>query len=179
MSLISDYTFNNISRIGNDYTDYSQTNIQNTTHANYILANYFDNNNKSYINFATNQPTVNYSGINGGSSVGSANIDIDSHLLLKKEQERPTDKIQLSERPFLTIPYLGRGSCDPVLESNLLQGDIVSGKKSVSTISESTYIDYKNYPMMDNLKNTITNPKYLIQENEINGWTRGGSSTRY
>jgi hypothetical protein len=178
MSLVSDYTFNNISRIGSDYTDYSQSNIQNTAYTNYMLSNYFPTNNTSYVQFAINQPTVNYSGVNGGSSVGAVNIDIDSHLMLKNEQERPLEKIQLSERPFLTVPYLGRGSCDPVVESKLLQGDVVSGKKSVSTISETTYIDYKNYPMMESIRETITNPNYLVQENAIDGWTRGGSSSR-
>lgn len=178
MSLVSDYTFNNISRIGSDYTDYSQSNIQNTAYANYMLSNYFSTDTNSYVHFAVNQPTVNYSGVNGGSSVGGVNIDIDSQLMIKKEQERPSEKIQLSERPFLTVPYLGRGSCDPVLESNLLQGDVVSGKKSVSTISETTYVDYKNYPMMDSLRDTITNPNYIIQENAMSGWTRGGSSSR-
>lgn len=178
MSLISDYTFNNIGRIGNDFTDYSQSNIQNTTQANYMLSNFNNNNNNQYIQFALNQPTVNYKGINGGSSVGSSNIDIDSHLLIKKEQGRSSEKIQLFERPFLTIPYLGRGSCDSVVESNLLQGDMISSKKSISTISETTYIDYKNYPMMDEIKDTVTNPKYIIQESVLNGWTRGGSSSK-
>lgn len=178
MSFVSDYTFNNISRIGSDYTDYSQTNIQNTAYTNYMLSNYFSTDNNSYVHFATNQPTINYSGVNGGSSVGSVNIDIDSQLMLKNEQERPLEKIQLFERPFLTVPYLGRGSCDPVVESNLLQGDVVSNKKSISTISETTYIDYKNYPMMDALKDTVTNPNYIIQENAMDGWTRGGSSSR-
>lgn len=177
MSLVSDYTFNNISRIGSDYTDYSQSNIQNVTYSNYMLSNYFATNN-SYVHFATNQPTVNYSGVNGGSSVGAANIDVDSQLMINVEQARPSEKIQLSERPFLTVPYLGRGSCDPVLESNLLQGDVVSSKKSVSTISETTYIDYKNYPMMESLRDTVTNPNYIIQESAMSGWTRGGSSSR-
>lgn len=177
MSLIRDYTFNNIGRIGNDFTDYSQSNIQNTTQANYMLSN-FNNNTEQHVQFALNQPTVNYNGINGGSSVGSSNIDVDSHLLIKKDQGRNFERIQLFERPFLTVPYLGRGSCDPVVESNLLQGDMISSKKSVSTISETTYIDYKNYPMMDEIKSTITNPKYIIQENALNGWTRGGVSSK-
>jgi hypothetical protein len=170
-----DYTFNNIGRIGNDATDNSQKNLQNTTFANYMLSNY-SSNNQSYMQFALNQPTVNYEGINGGSSVGSSNIDMDSQLLYKSIQEGSPNKIQLSERPFLTVPYLGRGSCDPTIESQLLQGDSVSSRKSVSTISETTYMDYDNYPMMDSLKNTITNPKYMIEESA--GWVRGGTPAR-
>jgi hypothetical protein len=177
MSIISEYSFYNMSRIGNDSTDFSQRNVQNTQYSNYILSNHFSNNN-SFVNFATQHPNVNYSGVNGGSSVGSSNIDTDSYLLLNKDSLQSSDIIQLNQRPYLTIPYLGRGSCDPVLESQLLQGDVVSGKKSVSTISETSYIDYNSYPMMDSLRDTVTNPKYSVEESAMNGWTRGGSSSR-
>lgn len=177
MSLVSDYTFFNISRIGNDATDFSQRTLQNTSYSNYMLSNYYANND-SFIAFSSQIPTMNSVGINGGSSVGAAKIDDDSQLLIKKEQARPVEKIQLQERMFLTVPYLGRGSCDPTLESQLLQGDIVSGKKSVSTISENTYIDYNSYPLMDEIRQSATNPKYLIQESAMNGWVRGGVSSR-
>jgi hypothetical protein len=88
-------------------------------------------------------------------------------------QEGSPNRIQLSERPFLTIPYLGRGSCDPVLESNLLQGDSMSSRKSISTISETNYMDYENYPMMDSLKQSVGSG---IEENA--GWVRGGTPAR-
>jgi hypothetical protein len=174
MSIVSDYTFFNISRIGNDVTDHSQRSLQNVNYSNYMLSNYYSNND-AFIDFATETPTMN-AAQNGGSSVGAAKIDADSQLHIKNDQGRPGGKIQLSERMFLTIPYLGRGSCDPTLEAKLQQGDVVSGKKSVSTISENTYIDYYTYPMMDDLRNTVTNPNNLIEENA--GWTRGGKSAR-
>jgi hypothetical protein len=34
------------------------------------------------------------------------------------------------------------------------------------------------YPLIDSIKDTITNPKYLVQEAALDGWTRGGSATR-
>ena len=40
----------------------------------------------------------------------------------------------------MTVPYLGRGSCDPTIESQLLQGETVRGKKSVSTVMELSLI---------------------------------------
>jgi hypothetical protein len=149
MSIVSDYTFFNISRIGNDATDNSQRTIQNTNYSNYMLSNYYGNND-SFIAFASETPTMNVNGINGGSSVGATKIDGDSQLHIQNEQGRVGGKIQLSERLFATVPYLGRGSCDPILEAQLQQGDVVSGKKSVSTISEMSYMDYAaQYPFID------------------------------
>lgn len=177
MSIVSDYTFFNISRIGNDATDYSQRTIQNTNYSNYMLSNFYGNGD-SFIAFAAETPTMNVVGVNGGSSVGGAKIDDDSQLHLQNEQGRTGGKIQLSERLFATVPYLGRGSCDPTLESKLLQGDIVSGKKSVSTISETTYVDYYNYPLIEDLRNSVTNPNHLIEEAAMNGWVRGGATAR-
>jgi hypothetical protein len=78
----------------------------------------------------------------------------------------------------LTVPYLGRGSCDTTLESQLKQGDVITNKKSVSTISEQSFINNQMYPLMDSIKDTITNPKYLVQEAALDGWIRGGSATR-
>jgi hypothetical protein len=34
------------------------------------------------------------------------------------------------------------------------------------------------YPLIDSIKDTITNPKYLVQEAALDGWIRGGSATR-
>jgi hypothetical protein len=65
-----------------------------------------------------------------------------------------------------------------VLESQLKQGDIVTNKKSVSTVSEQSYMNNQMYPLIDSIKEKITNPKYLVQEAALDGWTRGGSNSR-
>jgi len=94
------------------------------------------------------------------------------------ESERPLEKLNLNQRPFVTVPYLGKGYGDPTLEAQLQQGQIVSDKKSVSTVSEMSYMDYSSYPMMDDLKNRIGNPSYSIEESAMDGWVRGGTSAR-
>jgi hypothetical protein len=60
----------------------------------------------------------------------------------------------------------------------LKQGDIVANKKSVSTITEQSFSKNHMYPLIDSIKDTITNPKYLVQEAALDGWVRGGSATR-
>jgi len=163
-------------RIGIDITDETSQNLYNTRFGNYTVANYFsDINNGSQINFATQQPTLM---INARNGVSSDLIDNYSYIMNKTESERPLEKLSLNQRPFVTVPYLGKGYGDPTLESQLQQGQMVADKKSVATISEKSYMDYSSYPMMDDLKNRIGNPSYSIEEYAMDGWVRGGSCAR-
>jgi hypothetical protein len=181
MASLYPYTFNGTSRIRNDNTDKSQQTMINTKFNNYMLSTYFsENRSDDHVRFATNQPSMMFSGINGGASAGinAFTVDVDSTLNIKKENARALEKLSLQQRPFLTVPYLGRGSCDTVLESQLKQGDIIANKKSVSTITEQSFANNHMYPLIDSIKDTITNPKYLVQEAALDGWIRGGSATR-
>ena len=176
MNNTSSYLFNSMGRIGIDITDETAQNLYNTRFGNYTVANYFsDINNGSQINFATQQPTLM---INARNGVSSDLIDNYSYIMNKTESERPLEKLSLNQRPFVTVPYLGKGYGDPTLESQLQQGQMVADKKSVATISEKSYMDYSSYPMMDDLKNRIGNPSYSIEEYAMDGWVRGGSSAR-
>jgi hypothetical protein len=179
MASIFPYSFNSTSRLRNDNTDKSQKTIANTRFNNYMLSAYFsESNSNDHVKFATSQPAMMFTGSNGGASAGinALTVDVDSNLNIKKENGRALEKLSLQQRPFLTVPYLGRGSCDTVLESQLKQGDIIANKKSVSTITEQSFNNM--YPLIDSIKDTITNPKYLVQEAALDGWVRGGSVTR-
>jgi len=172
----SSYLFNSMGRIGIDITDQTAQNLHNTRFGNYMVANYFsDSTTGQQVQFATQQPNVM---MNAKSGVASGAIDQYSFLLTNTDTERPLEKLQLNQRPFMTVPYLGRGSGDPTLESQLLQGECVSDKKSVTTVSEMSYMNQANFPMMDDLKSRIGNPAYSIEESALDGWTRGGVSAR-
>ena len=180
MASIYPYTFNGASRIGNDNPDKSQKTIMNTRFNNYMLSAYFsDSHSNEHVQFATNQPAMMFTGLSGASAgINALTVDVDSKLNIHKENGRALEKLTLQQRPFLTVPYLGRGSCDTVLESQLKQGDIITNKKSVSTITEQSFANKQMYPLIDSIKDTITNPKYLVQEAALDGWVRGGSATR-
>jgi len=172
----SSYLFNSMGRIGIDITDQTAQNIYNTRFGNYSVANYFsDSTSGQQVFFATQQPNVM---MNAKSGVASGAIDQYSFLLTNTDSERPLEKLSLNERLFRTVPYLGRGAGDPTLESQLLQGETVSDKKSVATVSEMSYMNYATYPMMDDLKSRIGNPAYSVEEAALDGWTRGGASAR-
>ena len=111
------YAFNNMGRIGNDAADQSQKTVQNNQFLNAMLTNHFSGQvSDNHIQFATAHPGVMVNGVNGVGINGSV-VDAESTLLMKVGQERPSEKLVLQERPFLTVPYLGKGSVDPTLES--------------------------------------------------------------
>lgn len=166
---MTDFLFNAMGRIGLDST---QRNLSNTRYAEYTLDDV--QNGDSYVQFATSAPTINFRGTVGGGLPGSA-VDFDSLLMIKAEQQRAFEKLQLIQRPFATVPYLGRGAIDPALESQLRQGEAASERKSESTGSESTHVEY---PIMDSVKERVTNPSYSVEEAALDGWVRGGQASR-
>jgi len=179
MATLTPYTFNNMGNLSSDLTDQSQKNIYNTRFANYTLSNYFSQiSSDSHVNFAVQQPAMNFSGVARGEGLSASSVVVDSNLMMNAEQERPLEKLQLFERPFMTVPYLGRGSADPALESQLQQGEVVSDKKSVSTIMEKSFAPYSLYPLDKKMEDYVNNPKNSVEELALDGWTRGGMATR-
>ena len=175
MSTLHSYSFNNMGTLKADVTDQTQQNIQNTRFSNYTVSNFFSSNTSDMqLNFATQYPGF----VASNKGVSSSVIDVESNLFNKSESERSFEKLQLFERAFRTVPYLGRGGGDPTLESQLQQGQTIRDLKSVSTVSEKPYIDYQTYPMNDILRSQITNPANSVEEVAMNGWVRGGSSAR-
>jgi len=165
--------------LGQDSVDETQRSVSNTRFANWTLSNYFsETTSDSHVQFATQMPTVMFSGTKNGVGINGNLVDVDSMLVINSENERPLEKLSLVERPFLTVPYLGRGSCDPAIESQLQQGEIVSDKKSVSTIMEKSFANYSLYPLDSKMEANVSNSSNTIEEVAMNGWVRGGMTTR-
>jgi hypothetical protein len=178
MSITSDFLFNNLGRIGADEVDSSQKNIENTRYANYMLDNFLINtHSQDHVNFATSYLNMNFRGNPGGEGLSGQVIDDDSKLL-HSESVRPLDKLQLNQRTFVTVPYLGRGYGNPIVESQLQQGEAVTDRKSLNTIMEQNFIDYKNYPLINNVKERVSNPSFSVEEVALDGWVRGGVDSR-
>lgn len=175
---VRNYTFYNLDHIEDDPACETQRTVQNTVYSNYVTSNYFSEfPSDSQIQFATSQPAIMPNGVFGGSGVGS-NVDADTFLLLKTEQERSLGRLNLMQRPFSTVPYLGRGSCDPTLESQLMQGESVLDKKSVSTVMSQSFMGYTLYPTSNQMEERVQDPKFTVEESAMSGWVRGGAVTR-
>ena len=177
MASVHNFNFYQNSRLGDDKTDLSQRTLQNSDYATYILDSFRPScPMSSAIDFATSQPNINFKG-SFQTSVGGANIKESSELLMSNIS-KPKCRISLIERPYLTVPYLGRGKCDPELESHMQQGDFANNKKSINPSSEVCYSQYALTPMIPTLKATISNPANLIESNAADGWIRGGLPSR-
>jgi len=175
MANISNYKFDSASRGGYDDCFKMSQNVQNEASVNYQTPNflYSSQSMKEPIDFATNQPNVFY---NGGHE-GSYAVDVSSFLKNGGIQTNPKCRLNLSQRPYLTVPFLGRGPSNPVLESKLMQGASVLDKKSCKTITEKQLVN-RDDDLVPSLKSTIQNPANLVEGVAANGWIRGGLPSR-
>ena len=179
MANVSSYTFDNMSRLGNDSCCISQTDIQNVSSCNYMTQNYFasDCSMRNPISLATTQPGIMY---NGGynSGAGGCNIDESSDLQIGTIQTHPKARIDLFHRPFATVPFLGRGSVNPVMESQIQQGEQLVNKRSVNKVGEKSYIKYHQTPLLPAVQDRLNNSANKIEHDASEGWVRGGVPSR-
>lgn len=179
MATYSGYTFDNLSRIGFDQCNLDQNTIQDIAACNYMTQNYFssDCSMKNPKALATSQPGIMYNG-GFGSGAGGCNIDDSSKLQIGTIQTHPRCHIDLFQRPFATVPYLGRGSVNPVMESQIQQGEQIVNKRSTNNLSEKSYLKYHQTPLLPAIKEKINNPANKIEDVASDGWIRGGVPSR-
>ena len=179
MAHVSDFTFNTMGRIGSDNCSQDINSIENAQACSYLLQNYFtsDCNMSKAKQLAVTQPGINYSGSMGSDMCGS-NIDDSSKLLIGSIQTNPKARIDLFQRPFATVPYLGRGAVDPILEAQIQQGEAVTNKRTVTRLTEKSHLRYRTTPLIPEMQQTIQNPDNMIEANASQGWIRGGVPSR-
>jgi len=174
MNKFVDFQFDQMARIGNDSTAFTQRNNMNTSHANYNTYNPYPLNCDGAIDFATSQPNVFFKGVSN-LGPGGCNVD-ESSLLSKSALTNPHIKISLHERPYKTVPYLGKGNVDVAVENSLFWGDTLREKKSSVLMNEKQYVDLENFPVLN--KEKYTDPKRHIEQLASKDWIRGGMPSR-
>ncbi len=128
----------------------------------------------SVVEIASNVPQLYFK---NGYGVAGCEIDKSSVLRYGKSKNNPKCPVQLFERPYLTVPYMGRGIGDPNLEPQLLPGEPTKEKRQCSTLSGVTIDNYFT-PLIDHLRENVQNPIHIVPEYVQDGWIRGGSNTR-
>jgi len=179
MASLHTYTFDNLSRIGDDVCALSERDKQNNNFGTYTTQNYFEKycGMEQPIKFATSQPNVFYNSGPGLVGAGGCNVDSDSNLRIGTIQTNPKCRISLEERPFKTVPFLGRGRPQPVKEAKIQQGSYVGDKKSCKKNTEKSF-GVENVDLVPSLQRTIQNPANLIEGEANEGWIRGGIPSR-
>ena len=171
------FPFQNLGRA--DDIDSTVRNLDNQRYAEHMLTNFhLGKASSEHVDFAVSQPSIMYSGTAEGLGLNGDVIDFDSTLVIQKEQARAQEKLQLFERPFVTVPYMGRGFCSPVLEAQLLQGEQTNQLKSVGTIMESSFLPLSIHPVDNKMQEKVADARYTVEEAALNGWVRGGTITR-
>ena len=178
MASVHNYTFDSLTRIGNDRCAVSERDLQNQNFGSYTLQSYFLKNcgMKKPIEFATSQPSIFYNGSHQV-GLGGCNVEADSKLKIGTIQTNPKCRISLQQRQFLTVPFLGRGPCKPLEESKLQQGGYSGDKKSCKTIMEKS-LRAEAQELVPSLKASIQNPANLCEGVAADGWIRGGLPSR-
>lgn len=176
MSQVVDFMFNNISRIGQDPYNHTQDAYINNGTASYLLTNLNQNDEKSAMNLMTTYPTMNSKST---TQVGPYGYNIDeSTKLTQSKLTNLNCKINLQERSYLTVPYLGRGNVDVGLENSLKLGDTFKEKKSCILLNEKNQNNLEQYPLHKDLKSSVNDPNQCIEESAVKGWIRGGLPSR-
>lgn len=186
MTSVSDYTFFNMARVGEDKSCIDQRHIQNTMACDYLLQNYHigDCSMRQTRRVATSQPGINFTGTHQ-LCPGGGNVYESTKLLYDTGSSREGCKLDLFMRPYVTVPCLARGYGNPVVESELQQGEYSSVKKinndtsgAHMSPSETNYTVYNTVPLIPSKQRVVQNPKNLVEENASKDWVRGGVSSR-
>lgn len=153
--------FNKNERLGNDASYNTQQTIQNTNYHNYNVANYApDKSTNDTVYFASQNPSFLMNGYHRGAGLGS-NVDMDSELLITTERNnRNVPFIDLRQRMFLTVPYLGRGPLNVDLESTMRLGDTILKRESDTEVN-AHYIQYYD----EKQEKRVKKAQYIVDSN--------------
>ena len=167
------YSFDNMTNLKDDEYAISERELQNNNYNSYITTN-FSSCSSSALEKALNQPNVF---IKGG--YGNAGCDVDQFSKMRNGALQTTVpcKLSLQERMFKTVPYLGKGTYDPSIETELIHSEYVDQNKSINTVTDKQFTTLYT-PLIPEVKQTISNPKHLVEQHVDRNWIRGGVPTR-
>jgi hypothetical protein len=169
---------NKLTRCGDDQCYTTSQTVQSYSICDYMTTAYKDCDcaAQNVEAIAMSEPTITYRDGYGWTSVDGCNIDADSSIRNAHNLTNMRYIQQLYTRPYATVPYMGRGSTDSVLESILQSGEDTSQKKQCNTLS-GVYID-RFVPMVPCLAQNVQNPIHLVEEVAAKDWVRGGIPSR-
>lgn len=112
-----------------------------------------------------------------GFGLNNASINSDSVLRNQPGFMSKRCNIRPQTRPFLSVPFMGRGRGNQLIESQLQHSEFSRLGKACDTVTE-TFFPQQYTPMIPSLARSIQNPKNLIPEVAADGWIRGGIPSR-
>ena len=104
-------------------------------------------------------------------------VDDGSKLRIGLHKKYPKCNQQLFERPYKTVPYMGRGYLKVDEDSVLKFAEDTKIKRSSNTLS-GVSLPNQFTPLIDHLSYNVQNPAHIIQESVDPGWVRSGQASR-
>lgn len=172
------FNINNNTRLSNDncYKNYEKNTIQKPFL--YHTNNLHDCKCKAPTvkNIALQQPDILYKDGHGWTSLNGCNIDDDSKLRNARNLTNKKCINQLFERPYSTVPYMGRGEGNICVETKLLPGEDTFQNRPCNNLA-GINID-RFIPQVDCIYDNIQDTKNIIPEDTLKSWVRGGQPSR-
>lgn len=172
--------FNNRSNISDDKCYISSDEKQSANIQSYNLSNFHQCHCEApqVAKVAFSEPSIYYRDGFGHSGLNGCNIDADS--IMRNGQLLTNDRNinQLEERPYLSVPYMGRGQGNACVEGQLLTGEDTSQRKPCNTLTGTDTLPFSYTPLVPCVEKNIQNPKNLIPEVVDHDWIRGGIPSR-
>jgi len=127
---------------------------------------------------AYQQPTVPPPAAGYGWSAQGVDIDsvLRNHAIQTNSPHCPI-RGRTQARPFATVPYMGRGKGEAMLETKLQHAPIMRQGKYCGTVSE-TFFEGQFTPLIPYVAANVQNPVHYIPEVAAKGWVHGGVPSR-
>ena len=173
-----DTTFQELTNINDDIPAINEKGIQSIRPGLYNISNFHDCECKApnTSRIANTHPNMIHQDGHGWTSMFGCNIDEDSQLRNAKNLTNPRLIHQLNTRPYLTVPYMGRGGGNVCVETVLNNSEDTGQKRSANTLSGININRFT--PLVKCLEGTIQNPENIVQAVASDDWVRGGAPSR-
>lgn len=167
-----------LTRLSQDkcYRELENKTIQKKGH--YMTLNYRDSlcKNNYVLETSLKQPIMIHKDGYGWTSKNGCIIDVDSSLRNNHNLTNLRCVNQLNQRPYSTLPYMGRGLGNMEIETELKPGNNTYKTRPCNNLS-GINID-RFIPQIPHIKHNIQNIKHIIPEEVDMDWVRGGINSR-
>lgn len=142
----------------------------------YTLENLRPSNIINPIQVQTSQTGINLKA--GNDTVGEHGHLVENSNYLRTEELTNKNNIhQLNPRFTLSTPYI-KGFLDVDKETKLINSNSTLQKRTCNVLSGKSLLENYFTPMIPKLESTVQDNKFIIPEDSMEQWKRGGISTR-
>jgi len=126
-------------------------------------------------NLQLSQPSVNFNGGSGWMGENGCLIDNDT----KVRFDELTNKKYINQLPHIhNQGFFGKGNYDVDTESIIRSSNITKVDRPCNVLSGSSTLPYSLTPQIDRLSREVQNTRFIIPEDSMESWVRGGLPSR-